>query len=227
MENRVVAFCGGMAAGKDTYGDLYKEYLESQGKVALTHSFGKPVKDEINAFLDDYRKNLTLHQLMENHNLSKEDCLEALDIIKKDVRERFDIKATDRTPAMRKLLQFWGTGVRRKQKDSYWVDKMESFIKSELEKGHYIIITDARFNNEFEMIKRLGGTLVRLLATEDCRIQRIFERDGIQVPRESLSHPSETGVLHYNGFTTIVDTEKGKINEVFEEILSKLKELER
>jgi hypothetical protein len=58
----------------------------------------------------------------------------------------------------RKLLQLWGTEYRRKQDPDYWVKRLESKLAG-LEKA---VIDDVRFPNEVELIKRLGGKVIRI-----------------------------------------------------------------
>jgi hypothetical protein len=53
---------------------------------------------------------------------------------------------------MRVVLQWWGTGYRRRQNPDYWV---EAPRVGKLPKK--VVITDVRFPNEMAMIKALGG----------------------------------------------------------------------
>lgn len=60
----------------------------------------------------------------------------------------------------RLALQLMGTEVFRENvKDSIWVDTVEQRI---LNRDKPTVITDVRFQNELEMIKRLGGKTIRV-----------------------------------------------------------------
>lgn len=83
-----------------------------------------------------------------------------------------------RTPryAMQTLGTEWGRDLVH---PSLWLDHMRRRIKHADGAGFSIVIDDARFPNEFEMISEVGGLLWRV------------DRPGIEV---DLSHPSEAHV---------------------------------
>jgi hypothetical protein len=60
----------------------------------------------------------------------------------------------------REVMEFMGTDIFRKIKQSVWVDATINKIKRE--KPRLAIITDCRFPNEVESIKAAGGVVVRL-----------------------------------------------------------------
>lgn len=57
----------------------------------------------------------------------------------------------------RRLLQWWGTEFRRDQDPDYWVKQTEARILAE--KPEIAVISDMRFENEFEMVSRHGVTV--------------------------------------------------------------------
>lgn len=57
----------------------------------------------------------------------------------------------------RALLQFWGTEFRRNVNPDYWVTKVAKRL--EKEKPEVALITDMRFPNEMEFIKKYGETV--------------------------------------------------------------------
>ena len=69
----------------------------------------------------------------------------------------------------RQLLQFVGTDLVRKTiKDSFWLDLLELKLK---DSSDYLVLTDSRFKNERDMLKRAGAILVlikRDIGNEDC-----------------------------------------------------------
>jgi hypothetical protein len=65
---------------------------------------------------------------------------------------------TARSP--RWVMQQWGTEYRRAQDPEYWTRRVERVIDQS--KAKFIVITDVRFENEAQLVQRLGGTLWRV-----------------------------------------------------------------
>lgn len=67
----------------------------------------------------------------------------------------------DKPPLMRALLQNYGTEVRRRDNNNYWVNKWtEEALKHH---DSLIVVDDVRFINEAEAVKALGGIIVWLV----------------------------------------------------------------
>ena len=76
-----------------------------------------------------------------------------------DLVEDYGWDLTKRNPEVRRLLQVLGTDFARKMLgDDVWINIALSGIKSE----DKIVISDVRFPNEAEAIKKLGGTVWRI-----------------------------------------------------------------
>lgn len=61
------------------------------------------------------------------------------------------------------VMQQWGTEYRRAQRPDYWVDRARDHIQAQRrEQCHRIVITDVRFPNEAECIRRMGGWVLRV-----------------------------------------------------------------
>ena len=65
----------------------------------------------------------------------------------------------------REELQWHGAEFRRAQDEYYWIRQLQEEIVIN-QRNRSIVITDVRFSNEVDLIKRLGGVVVRLEA--DC-----------------------------------------------------------
>lgn len=82
----------------------------------------------------------------------------------------------------RPILQWWGTQWRRSQDPLYWIKQMER----KLEFAHHFcdtgIITDVRFPNEADMVRRHNGLIVRVI--RPCL-------------ESTDTHESETAMDHY------------------------------
>lgn len=64
----------------------------------------------------------------------------------------------EKPPAMRALLQEYGTEVRRNDDRNYWV---KQWLKNKPD-GH-VVVDDVRFHNEADVVKGNGGILIRLV----------------------------------------------------------------
>jgi hypothetical protein len=89
----------------------------------------------------------------------------------------------------RDVLQLFGTEVARKESTDYWVQQVQEYISSN-DGGKHLIIDDVRFPNEADMVKDLGGFLVRL-----------HRYPGWTPPEGAdMSHSSETALDDYGKF---------------------------
>lgn len=211
----IVAFCGGMGAGKDTYGKVFAEINEAY--VDTVHiSFAYTLKEEADEIIKDLRV-LKEKDLCIKHNLTKEEYN-----VLKDIAKSFteSTRAKDRTKDTRRFLQYLGTDIRRNKDNQYWVNKTKERLLRHSNSLAYI--TDARFENEFEFVRGCGGMLVLLEAGTKERIRRIQERDGITPTKEALHHTSEKGIYHFNDYDVIINTENVKekdIKNILKEII--------
>lgn len=94
------------------------------------------------------------------------------------------LKAEDRwTGELRRLLQELGVGVRSYVHEDAWADAARTQILQHLERDTPVVVTDVRFLNEVDLIRGLGGVMVRI------------ERSDLPPPTgvDDL-HPSETAL---------------------------------
>lgn len=177
---------GKMAAGKDTIGEKVSQELLNQGFWIEETSFGYIIRKEIEDVIKAYNSEEDLTQF----SADLKDIKTLVDIMK-----GFNI--FERSEQSRKALQFWGTDVRRNQNNEYWIDKMEEFLVDSILKGKSVNVTDSRFPNEVDLIRKLGGKVIRLEIPEHVQIQRIKERDNIDVDKKILHHHSEVALDNY------------------------------
>ena len=63
----------------------------------------------------------------------------------------------------RLILQGWGTDFRRQLTSPlYWVEALETKLRA-LPEDSIVFVTDVRFHNEADMIRRLGGKIIRIV----------------------------------------------------------------
>jgi hypothetical protein len=162
----IIGICGFQSAGKDTLGDYLVNKL-----FFVKLSFASLLKDIISILFSWDREKL-----------------EGLTPENRQWRETIDewwatkLNIPNLTP--RYVMQFFGTELFRTHwhKD-FWIIALERKITEEY-KGQNIVITDCRFPNEIELIKKYNGMLIRI------------DRD---LPRENTNsnrHESETAWIN-------------------------------
>ena len=110
---------------------------------------------------------------------------------------------------IRQLLQKFGTEVGRNISPNLWVDAlMNDYIKAKLD-GYEKdwIVTDVRFENEAEAIRKNGGILIRLNRNTGFNDQ----------------HSSETALDNYKNFDLVIDN-NGTIDELIDKVYNFMKE---
>ena len=102
--------------------------------------------------------------------------------------------------AVRELMQWWGTEVRRKNDPDYWVKKMDEWLCTDFLRGehHSCIIDDVRFPNEAELVHKFGGKLIRVNPYEGWTCEQQF-RD----------HESETALDDWQKWDTRANPDYG------------------
>lgn len=66
------------------------------------------------------------------------------------------------TYTVRELLQWYGTGYKRKIDELYWINKLVDFVHEHRSMHDIIIVDDVRFRNEAVAISNIGGFLIRI-----------------------------------------------------------------
>lgn len=229
MRNRLLAVSGKMGAGKDTLAPALARRLWPD-TTNLRMSFATPLRKEIDmiieatAFADD--EGDYLYKI--NHRLPNPPDDDVLRVARrlalKAIMRENAVTAADHTPSMRRLLQWWGTDVRRASDPDYWVVKAMSMVDDELDDGHAVYMTDARFVNELESVRNDGGILVRVDVDEATRIRRILSRDGVRPTRGQLDHVSETAADDYDGFDVRIDATSLAVDRIVEMVYTLLKD---
>jgi len=101
----------------------------------------------------------------------------------------------------RTMLQWWGTEFRRQRfGENYWVNKVEAAIFGKWRaalnncapRPPFVVITDVRFPNEFEFVKKNKGIMLRVERPEKRWWRRAWKWLKSQDPR--TRHTSETAL---------------------------------
>lgn len=115
-------------------------------------------------------------ELLKELKANFKELLQELTLVHDGPLDDFDWLFEHKPPLVRALLQNYGTDVRRKDRENYWVEKWSlNYANNYYPKN--VVVDDVRFLNEAEMIKQYGGVIIRL------------ERDDIDTTDK---HKSET-----------------------------------
>lgn len=121
--------------------------------------------------------------------------------------EQIDDLFKEKPPLMRALMQNYGTEVRRKDNENYWVHRWMYEAEDNFKKN--LVADDVRFVNEAKAIRDLGGIIIRIVRED------IVEVDG---------HATETEHRNINEDFTIV-AGLGEHDAVYGQIESVLSDL--
>jgi hypothetical protein len=135
MRNFVTGFTGKMRSGKTTASDYLLKNYADHVKVNF--------------------KDALIAELWANFRPLIEEVCAQEGILPEDI---FAVKP----PVIRKLLQGYGTEVRRKDDPNYWINKWKEAVQKQLDAGKWVVCDDVRFINEGDAIRDMGGIVVRI-----------------------------------------------------------------
>lgn len=138
----IIGLVGFIGSGKDT---VAKEFVK---KGCKQDSFAGPLKDLCSSVFGWQR------ELLEGDTIESRDFRETPDIFwsKKLSIDNF-------TPRL--ALQLLGTDVLRNHFDqNIWLNSLEYRIRQQYKNSPCIVISDARFTNELDLIKHMGGCVI-------------------------------------------------------------------
>lgn len=112
----------------------------------------------------------------------------------------------------RHILQKFGNDLRELFWDSVWIDALVNKIPELEKQGYeYLFVTDVRYPNEAEALKKMGATLIKI------------ERNSRKLPGNP-NHSSETAMNDYSSWDYVINNDAslfdfhGNVLNVFEEI---------
>lgn len=222
MENKIdskfvpaIVIAGKMGYGKDYVGNLIKDNFSNVEKI----SFADALKEEVEHIINLIRNNSSLEHIAYEMNVSKDEIkpLYIAMIAFKDINE---LTVKKKNSTIRFMLQYWGTDVRRKNNENYWVQKTVDKILEINKLGNVALITDGRFPNELKGVSKLNGITIQLDISKEKQVENLLNRDGILPNKEAFNHPSETSYLEYKDFDLILTEDVLSDNDL---ILSEIK----
>ena len=186
---------------------------DESNPTGIIVSFAGALKEEIYSLYDKMRiqsnpDNSTddcIKELMDEYSINKEQAATTVSLIfamPKDLKKKDFLINQSKPKGYREILQYWGTQVRRKQKDSYWIEKLGQRIeeldaKYKKSKERLIfVVSDARFINELNYCADiLQAYMMYLDIPDDIRMKRLKKRDGFEPKKNVKNHVSETELV--------------------------------
>ena len=109
------------------------------------------------------------------------------------------------TMSAREFLQYFGTEIMRKINPNIWIDNCLDRIKED--NSPISIISDCRFINEIEAVKKAGGKVIKL--TRDVP----DTKHKSSLDKEIATHASENDFDNYKDFDVVLDNKNMSIEE--------------
>ena len=139
----IIGICGFIGSGKDTVANMFVER-------GCTHdSFAAPLKDLCSSIFGWERS------LLEGDTVESRDFRETPDM---DLTTK-KLGVPNFTPRL--ALQLLGTEVLRNHFDQdIWLNSLEYRIRKQSSDAPCVVVSDARFRNELDLIKNMGGKII-------------------------------------------------------------------
>jgi uncharacterized protein YjcR len=100
----------------------------------------------------------------------------------------------EKPPIMRKLMQEIGTDVYRSIDNEHWINQWKIMLEG-MKDDVVVLVDDVRFQNEFDMVKSMGGTVNRIVATNKKVVVDEHpsekEQDNFAVDNEFVANSKE------------------------------------
>ena len=211
MRDRI-AFSGKICSGKSTMADMIaKEF----GHEKL--SFATPLKNIAKLLRDGSLSEVYKYcvELWEDKDFARKFTAWLVNNVAAPRTIKFELK----DDVGRKILQTLGDGGRNVFGKGLWTDLLFKRLKPERK----YVIDDVRYPHEIEQLKEHGFVVIRLEVDEDVRLQRLRKLYGTVV-QDRLTHPSETALDNYEGFTAVVKT-NGNKDQQYDAVKSVLRRL--
>jgi hypothetical protein len=201
----VISFSGRKGYGKDFWAEYIVKTYTNVKKVA----FADVLRDEVDKILELIENHKSIEEIAKDIKATPKEIEEFISIYNTSDIKYPELNSHSRTNVMLKLLQKWGTEVRRNNYGkNFWINKLyNDTISIGNKKGITYVISDARFPNEVDFVHRMKGLAVNIIISDEEQMRRLKARDGFIPDITQLSHISETGLDNYSNFDLTLHTE--------------------
>lgn len=127
-------------------------------------------------------------------------------------------KAKDLVPDVRTLLQTLGTDcVRGTFGSTAWVDITKRKVREALSRGESVVLTDVRFDEELDLVRRLGGITIGVWRGDFDSLCDVLDDEADLVGGDA--HESETNVYHLLDRCDYIACNNGSVDDLHRMVL--------
>lgn len=223
MKHNVVILSGKMGSGKDTLAKKLERAFNDNNRTVHIIAYADALRDELDKIVKLIKQFKQPDKIARALSVSEDEVKKVIAIFDTDYQfSEVNYSMKNRPTRYRELLQYWGTEVRRKQNDNYWVDKVKDKIhKRLLYTDDIFIVTDARFVNEIAALKEFNPVSVRLEVPKNILEKRLMKRDNY-LNKKTENHSSECSLDNYKKFTYVFDRDAQYPEKVFNSIVNSI-----
>jgi hypothetical protein len=177
---KIIGISGKAGSGKDTAYSLLNNYLQERGYSSIKLSFADKLKESLGILFG-----FDVNRLSHDFKYKESDKLD--DGTMDPACERLGM-------TRRVIMQKYGTDAMRENfHQDVWIISLELSILRGEHNYDYGILTDARFLNEINFVKRLNGKMIKIIREGD-----------LNTLTKETSHLSETDFESYEDWDGVV-----------------------
>lgn len=209
---KIIGISGKAGAGKDTCANILAKHYITKGLVSQILYFADPLKQTlITDFGLLYQQVYGTQEDKNTLTVYKWSDMPGVIIMDKDGNNpicpinypEIKVLREDSYMTAREFMEYYGTNIMRKIKNNYWADKTRDRIVAAA--ADLVLIPDTRFINEVEVIKKLGGIVVRLTRGD-----------------YNNKHISNTALDNYEKFDIVLDNRNKTIDQTAFELIDRV-----
>ena len=194
----IIGFAGKAASGKTT---AAKHLLERSDLNIVILPMAQILREEVENFIRQVGSEDRVPLIYGDQDdkvrlfhINEQRALEQCPVWANFVADHHDIQDQSGQSAVsvRRILQWWGTEYRRAQDHDYWTKAWEKKLQEYDLTMTHILVDDVRFVNELNVIKKHGGTFIKI------------ERPGFN---GANNHSSENSLDHYRDWHLIIQND--------------------
>lgn len=207
--SKLIGLTGKARSGKDTFASMVDNYLRGQSGVPIMRQYAlaSPIKNVINSLFgwderhsDGYLKEVEVGVLNPTREEFRATLNHFLDISNVELskmetsfhehllyRDSYKSEASHTRISPRRAYQLFGTEVGRGVRDTIWLDQAQVLVDN----GENLIITDIRFENEAEWLRRQDGVLLHISRPSIEGVASHESEDGVKFMKGDLGISNE------------------------------------
>lgn len=197
----LILISGKMRSGKNQFADYLSTFLLSKAKTVRSDLFALDLKkgaaEDFSYMMKQVNEQITkIKDELSYSKIDSNSLKNVIPLLNDLMIARQENWYEDKTMMSRLLLQTYGTQIfRDRVNENYWVDQvLKRLIDCDEE---YTLVTDARFENEIDHVKRVCSDHGIKVIT--IRIERLIRTNNL------YEHESEKGLDDYKNWDLIVN----------------------